>query len=213
MKWKPDWPRAKQNLIRWWNRQDLALCLKAPRPEALSSAAPSAPEDPTAYWTGPAYRLAKAEHEMATTWYAAEAFPCFDTQIGPGSLGTFLGARPRFTHRTVWYEPCIDDPDRYPDIRFDPTHPWFTAHMALIERGIAATDGRYLVGIPDLIENADTLAALRGSEDLLADLIDRPQWVIRRIDQINQAFFEAFDRMYHVGKDEQGGQVCGCFYL
>ncbi len=34
--------------------------------------------------------------------------------------------------------------------------------MALIEEGLHRSEGRYLIGIPDMIENLDTLSALRG---------------------------------------------------
>ena len=31
MKWKPDWQQAKQNHIRWWNRDGMVLWLTAGR--------------------------------------------------------------------------------------------------------------------------------------------------------------------------------------
>jgi hypothetical protein len=215
LKWKPDWPQARQNLVKWWNRKGLALCLvlKHPAPR-YGIRRPAQPADLEVRWTDAAYRAARAEADMAERDHLAEAFPYFDTQIGPGSLGTFLGARPNFAPGTVWYDPCIADPDAFGPLRFRPEgNRWWQVHMALIEEGVRRAAGRYLVGIPDLIENIDTLAALRGSEPLLLDLVDRPAWVHARLAEINQAFFAAFSLMYEHVKDEQGGNAFAAFRI
>jgi hypothetical protein len=47
-----------------------------------------------------------------------------------------------------------------------------------------------------LIENLDTLESLRGSERMLADMIDRPEWVEAKLAEINQVWFEAARRMF-----------------
>ena len=103
--WKPDWDIAQRNLLRWWQGEGLALHLTvrrdAPRPGVTPP--PVAPEDLTARWTDPTFRCSQAEWHMANVDFWAEAFPYFDTQIGPGSLGAFLGARLEFDQETVWY--------------------------------------------------------------------------------------------------------------
>jgi hypothetical protein len=215
MKWKNDWAEARRNLAMWWKRKGLALCLTAPRAtpvEALPE--PKAPETLEARWTDPAYRFGEAAHQMSRTHYYAEAFPYFDTQIGPGSLGTFLGSEPAFAPTTVWYEPCIHDPDAFGPIRFEPKgNKWWKVHMALIEEGVRRAAGRFLVGMPDLIENIDTLAAMRGTQELLVDLMDRPAWVKERVAEINRAFFRAFDLMYAKVKDADGGNAFSAFRI
>ena len=213
MKWKPDWPAAKENLARWWRREGMALCLIAPRAKPVEKVPkPQAPADLPARWTDPVFRCDRAEHEMANQLFAAEAFPLFDTQIGPGSLGTFLGAEPRFAETTVWYEPCIDDPDAFGGIRFDPAgNRWLDVHMAVIEEGLRRSGGRYLVGMPDLIENIDTLAAMRGNEELLCDLLDRPRWVHERLAEINEAFFAAFELIHGRIAGDDGANAFAAF--
>ena len=54
-------------------------------------------------------------------------------------------------------------------------------------------------------ENVDILAALRGPQTLLFDLVDRPEWVELKVQEINQAFFEAFDAFASVLRDGFGG--------
>ena len=214
MDWKPDWPQAKANLTKWWNGEGLAVCVTAPRDVPIEPISePRFESDPEKRRTDPVRRCDEAEHQMAHRAFLAEAFPYLDTQIGPGSLGTFLGAEPHFADTTVWYEPCIDDPDCFGPIRFDAKNRWFKIHMAVIEEGLRRANGRYLVGIPDLIENLDTLAAMRGTEPLLRDLIDRPGWVHDRLAEINEAYSEAFDLMYEQVRDEDGGNAFASFRI
>lgn len=215
MKWKPDWPEVRQHYIDWWNGDGLVVTLPAPREEAREGIEkPDEPEDLETAWLDPHYRLRRCLHQMATTHFGADAFPSFDAMIGPGSLGTFLGAEPVLEPTTVWYKPCIEDPESYGTIEFDPkNNEWLDAHLALIDIGLEHADGRYLVGMPDLIENIDVLAAMRGNETLLMDLIERPDWVQQKVWEINRAFFDAFDLLYERIKDDRGGNVFHAFGL
>lgn len=85
--------------------------------------------------------------------------------------------------------------------------------MMIIEAGLHRSKGRYLVGMPDLIENMNTLAALRDSQLLLFDLIERPDWVHNRLNEINQAFFQAFSLIFEKIKDEDGGNAFSAFCI
>ena len=70
-----------------------------------------------------------------------------------------------------------------------------------------------LASIPDLIENLDTVASMRGAMELLYDLYDRPDWVKRWVDRINEIYFEYHERMYQIVKDEQGGCAFTAFHV
>jgi len=213
--WKPDWPQAQQNLLRWWKNEGMALNLVASNPaprERLPR--PERPASPAAAWLDPVYRCSEAEYQLSRLHFLAEAFPYFDTLIGPGTLSTFLGARPEFADDTVWYWPCIDNPDTYGPIRFSAVdNRWLDAHLALVDEGLRRAQGRYLVGLPDMIENMDTLASLRGDEQLLFDLVERPGWVSEKLAEINQAYFQAFDLFYQRVKDDQGGNAFAAFQI
>ncbi|NQU11065.1 hypothetical protein HQ590_09765, partial [bacterium] len=153
-------------------------------------------------------------YAMSRTFHGGAAFPSFWTCIGgPGSLGLFLGAIGHPAPTTLWYEPVIEDPERHPALRLDRTGPWWRLHFDLLEEGIRRSQGRYVVGFPDLIENLDTLAQLRDPQTLLVDLIERPDWVKDKIREINQAFFAAYDDMYRLLADPWGGSAFAAFGL
>ena len=213
--WKPDWPQAQEQWTRFWRREGLAIAIHSRRSRPIEPLAPPPlPASLKQSWLDPAYRAARTEYEMSTHAFLAEGLPIFDTNIGPGSLGLLLGAEGRLDENTVWYYPCITDPDSYGSIRFVAEgNVWFERHMALIETGLARSGGRYLVGIPDLIEGLDTLAALRGDMQLLYDLKERPGWVKERLAEINAAYFQVFDLMYERVCDVVGGNVFAAFRI
>jgi hypothetical protein len=211
--WKEDWDRCRENLTKWWRRQGPAICILAPKDKPWADLPlPKRPADDAVAWTDREYRFRKWEYEISRTFHGGEAFPYFDAHIGPGSLGMILGSEPRFAPTTVWYEPCIDDPDTCGPIRFDPDNIWVRTHVAQLDFGRHCADGRFLVGMPDLIENIDTLAQLRGAQELLIDMIERPDWVKRCIREINVAYFQVFDTFYdHIR--EFGGNAFSAFRI
>ncbi|MCJ7543904.1 MAG: hypothetical protein MUP47_04955 [Phycisphaerae bacterium] len=204
------WPEIRRKLVRWWRREGFALCLRWKRPQMPAGLTlPAVPGDFLQKWTDPAYRRARAEYDLAATFHAAECFSHFDTNLGPGSLGALLGAEPKFSKSTAWYAPCIADPDPFPPLGLSTEgNRWWDVHVALIDAGLSAAAGRYPVAMPDLIEGLDTLAALRGTEALLVDLLERPAWVHRRLTEINEAYFAAFDRLYEKIRFDGGNAFC-----
>jgi len=213
--WKTNWAETQERLLRWWEGRGLAVCLTAVRPQPrIAVPRPVRPGTLEATWLDPQYRCARAEYEMAHTEFLAEGFPHLDALIGPGSLGSILGADTRLAEDTVWYFPCIAEPEAFGAIRFRPeNNRWLEAHLALIDEGLRRSQGRYLVGMPDLIENLDTLSALRGDMPLLYDLIERPGWVMDRLAEINTAYTEVFEVFYQRIKAADGSHVFTAFNL
>ncbi len=195
--WKENWDRTRERLEAWWQGEGMALCLFAPKDEPWEEIEPP-PEPDTVeeWWLDPVYRARKDEYRLAHTYFGAESFPYFDTQIGPGNLATLLGTPADHTSKsTVWWkEPNIDDPDSFPPLtlKADPVQ----QQMALIDEGLRISEGRFIVGMPDLVENLDILLAMRGTQPVLFDLIERPAWVKAKLAEINEAFYEIFDAIY-----------------
>lgn len=220
------WERTRERLARWWQRDDFIVSITAPRDGAYppdqafwlaggidTQGFLAEPTDLETTWTDPQRRVAIAQRMMQHTYYAGDAFPHFDTNLGPGSLALLLGSQAHFMEDTVWYEPCIDDLADYPPLRFDPAHPWFIKHKTLVQAGVAASQGRYPVTMPDLIENLDILTSLRGGQPLLLDLVERPEQVRQRVAEINQVYFEVFDALYPLISDPWGGNAFCAFRI
>ncbi len=208
MNLNPNIEQAKKNHLAWWNRKGMVLNLKSPKRDAHPKDVLGVSADPAARWTDLRVRCEGAEYDMAKTAYFADALPILGATFGPGSLAEMLGAKPVYEPSTVWYEPCIADPEAYGPIRFDPkNNASLDLHVRFVDEAMRRGGGRYMVAMSDLIENLDTLASLRGSEQLLLDLVERPRWVHRRQEEILQAFFEVFEIFYRKTRDGQGGNA------
>jgi len=214
--WKENWPETRAHFLDWWNREGFLVGAWDAYPrdepyEEVPDPGPAASLDQ--FYTDAQWRAARTRCELSQKAAPLDVLPRASTDIGPGSLGTFLGAEPEFAEDTVWYRPSIDDPETHPPLRFDPENRWWKIHEEIIRAEVAASRGNYFVGCPDLIENLDTLAALRDTERMLLDLVERPRWVKEKVAEINRAFFEAYDRIYEMIRFNDGGAVFSAFRL
>jgi hypothetical protein len=217
MLWKEDWDDAKQRLLAWWNGEIIdrpALGVRAPKKKPIEEISlVNTPSDLVSRWIDPYYRINGAERWMVSTFFGGEAFPFFGTDMGPGSLATFLGSEPKFAEDTVWYTPYIKDPDIFTSLNFNTKNRWWKIQHNLVKEGACANKGRYLVGMPDLIEGLDTLASLRGTTNLLLDLHLRPKFVHARLEEITNLYFVYFDNLFELIKDKDGGNCFGAFLI
>jgi hypothetical protein len=212
--WKEDWDLARERLTAWWDCKGLALHVCAPKDEPWENiTCPTAPDSVDEQWLDLDFRVQETLYHNSRTYFGGVAFPSMRTELGPGSLGTFLGSEPGFSTDTVWYHPCITDNDLDRKLEFDSEDRWFQVHLDILKACKKVSDGRCLVGFADLIENVDTLAQLRDAQTLLMDMIERPEWVSQKVAEINRVFFDSFDAMYELIKDEWCGSTFWAFSL
>ena len=216
--WKENWEETKQHFIDWWNREGLivasGLCLGADPPhETLEDPGP-APSIEAGY-TDPVARARRNHYGLSRHTCPGDMLPVSSTDIGPGSLALFIGSEPGFSPETVWFKPSMteENPEGRPPLRFDPETKWWKITEATLKECAELGHGKYLAGCPDLIENIDILAALREPQNLLLDMALRPEWVIEKVDEINQVFFEAYGRIYDIIKLADGSSAFGAFSL
>ncbi len=220
VRWKENWQETQAHFTAWWQQRGLVVSswsgwgspLVGTPVEAVEEAGPA--RDDIERRINTAWVARNNHWGLALRRYPLDCLPITDTnQLGPGALATFLGADPVFEPSTVWYKPCIDDADHAPPLRFDPDSRWWRLTDEQLRAMTQMSSGRYLVGCPDLVENIDTLAALRDSQTLLLDMIERPAWVEERVWEINRAFFEAYQHIYDIIKEPDGGVAFSAFSL
>ena len=211
--WKSNWEETRRHFLQWWNREGLVLSAGTV-PAAKPHAEVEDPGPPPDEWYLKPDWVARAQHYgIAQREYVADAVPMTVINTGPGALSTLLGSQPVFEPETVWYRPCILDPDTHPPLRFDSQQKWAKVHREMYRACAEISSGHYYVGCADLIENFDTYCQLRGNEKALTDLIDRPASVKGRIEEINQAFFAALEDFYQVAAHPDGSSVFWPFGL
>lgn len=228
--WKDGWERTRERHIAWWRGEGLVLHVMAPRGGTAydadaqapfyylmsgldADAAFDGPDALAAHWLDAVPRARRAARYLADIYFGGEAFPYFDTHTGPGSLATYLGATPEFAPDTVWFWPARTALSASTPLRFDPGNPWFLRQKALLEAGMDVSAGRFLVSMPDLVENIDTLAALRDTQVFMLDLVERPDFVKAKVAEINQVYFAAFAAFFDIIKDPWGGNAFSAFHI
>ena len=139
-------------------------------------------------------KIAEMENMLLTHRFMADAFPSLDLNIGPGSLAVYNGSAPIFKADTVWFTECVENIADF-KVEFNENDYWYRRHFEALKRAKEASKGRYFVNMPDLIENIDIVASMRGPQNTCYDLIDEPELVRDAIAQVDRAYFEYFDRM------------------
>ena len=218
--WKANWNQTRKRFVDWWDRKGLLIGMwGAPETnrcihEAVD--APSKPANLAERYCHAAFRAADNHYRLSRSVFPLDVLPSAITDLGPGSLALFLGSRPEFAEDTVWFHPCLGlapVPEKLPPLKFDANHPWWRTSEDIIRRCVELSRGKYIVGCPDLIENMDVLASLRGAQTLLLDLVERPEWVEQKIREINDVWFAVYQRIFDLIKLEDGSATFGAFYL
>ena len=145
--------------------------------------------------------------------FLGESFPNLNIDFGPGSLASYLGSEIGFKEDTVWFNKCLDSWDGVPKLTFDPENKWFKKHIQLAKDCQALAGDDVYVDMPDLMENIDVLASLRGAQDILFDLLDEPEMIGERIQEVTDIYYEYYDRFYDIIKDEEGGNAYTVFQI
>lgn len=173
---------------------------------------PPRPQRAQERWTCPEYIAAKARDAIRSRRYFAEAYPNASLDLGPGSMALYLGGEPVFAPDTVWYRPCVEDRSKFP-LRYDPENRWLRLHMERLARLVRLAEGQYYVNIPDIIENADILSALRGAQDFCYDLIDFPDETEALIRELDGLYFRFYDAFYDLLADPSGASSYTMFQI
>ena len=211
--YRPDWEQARRRLCAWWRGGDLgrpAMQISVPRePPADCVALPALPEGwLTDYSTlDLEYHVRLRLRNAASVAYLGEAGPWVRSgDLAPNCLAVYLGCEPREMPSTVWCEPFLEDPEAA-RFEYDPDNPPWRFTLAAIRRTQELAGGKVLCEFPDLLEGLDTLAAMRGTQRLLVDLLERPAWVHACLQQITDRYFRYYDVLYDLVRDEVGGSA------
>ena len=208
--YREDVDGAYDRLTTWWQGGDIG------RPVLLITSKRATPIEPIPIMAEPAgwstrystsnfaYRVNLAARACINTDYWGEAIPQIAPDLGPNCLALYLGCRGVDGIDTVWFEPWIDEPETTAFI-VDPRNFYWDFTLRLAQQQLALGQGKFLTSFPDLIEGLDTLAAMRGTQKLLFDLLDRPAWVQSALQQITARYFDYYDPLYELIKDERGG--------
>lgn len=217
--WKDNFVETCRHFEQWWCRDGLVvgawgtgLAWDGP-PHDPDAVEPALPDDPTARHTDAEFVARNTRYRMSRRRWPADILPVAWPHVGTLPLAAYLGASPEYAPGNVWYRPCMEDIESHPPLRFDPSHPRVVELERIVARTFELAAGNYLVGMPALLPGIDVLAELRGSANLLIDLLENPEAVHRRLHEIHAAWIDAYDRMYRLVRQPDGSMTFGYFML
>ncbi len=218
--YKPDWEETKERYKAWWAHEVIDRCaisVTAPRADLPPDEPPPLPEKVEDRWLDIEYIRASNEYRLPRTFFGGEAIPIW----GPGYPGcktipTFLGAPIELKEDTGWVSPIIDEGDLtdhdYRELVIDPDNRWWVFTRELLGSIVKDCKGKALAPVGAFGGCGDTLAWLRGSNELLFDLVDCPDYVREFETYLMRQWMEVYDVFYEIAREADEGST-GWFNL
>lgn len=212
--YKDDWEQTKQHYLAWWAHEAMdrcAIAVTAPRADAdINEPWPTPPSDPVERWTDLNYITELNEHIFRRTFHGGEAVPSWNGGYpGHTAIPAYLGCPTNLDTRTGWWEPIMmkDDLD-FSELKLDRQGKWWEFTIKLLKLAAKESKGKTIPSIGAFGGCGDTLAALRGTDRLLFDVVDRPEQVLAIEEYLMDMWFEVYDVFYAIIHDAAEGSSC-----
>jgi hypothetical protein len=210
---KEDWEEYKQRILAWWRHESIgrcALAVSAPRKNPPAIEPPPEAKSPEQRWYDLEWNARWMDYELSRNYFGAESLPIWNAgYAGPGALPAVFGCPTDVDMNTGWSRPILDDPERLDTshLFLDETHPEYQFAMATKAAAVLHGRGKALPTSGAIGGSGDTLAALRGTEQLLLDCAFRPEQVRVAEDQMMEIWCDFFDRGYAITREAAEGST------
>jgi len=146
------------------------------------------------------------QERFENAFYYGDAWPKFFYNHGPGMGAGFLGANVHSMpeQHTIWFDAPEQVPLEELHLLYDPDNIWWRRVLDLTRGAVERWGNRVAVAHTDIGGNLDILASFRTTNQLLYDLYDAPDEVLRLSKEITTAWIKYYNELYDVIK--QGGR-------
>ena len=192
------WAQTIENYEAWWQgtlgRPLIFLYLNNGEPTSLKPSVPLLLQENAHRFDYSEREVVEAiDYEMSKYDFLADSYPIYPLDaFGPGVVAAFCGAVLDNSSGNVWFHPEKELPLSEIHVAFDKNNKWVKRIQNIIEAGIEKWHGNVVLSMPDLGGVFDIMATFRGSQDLLMDLYDEPEEVLRLRDEVITAWFDSF---------------------
>lgn len=209
MRYKNNWEETKEKFKNYWEHKNTGTPLMRIVAEKPGYSPYQLPDELRSKDMDDKYLNAERiverfRYYCETHEFLAESFPNLSVDFGPGSIAAYLGSDIVFNRDTVWFTECVEDWETVPKLEYNKDNEWFKKHIALVKKCRELVGDDFPVCIPDLMENIDVLASLRGAQDMIFDMVDEPEEVSKRIQEVTDLYHQYYDSFYDIVKYEAG---------
>lgn len=198
------WNKIRETFDLWWEgkleRPIIPVVLEGRDPGRKQPNAPLLTQETCADLDIPVRDLIdRIDFELSKQVYIGDAFPFFNLScFGPGVTAAFLGAELDTSSGRVWFHPKEIVPISEIHMEYNPENVWLCRIKEICFEAMNHWQGQVLVGMPDLGGVLDILSTLRIPENLLMDLYDHPDEVLRLSDEIQELWHQFYNEINEV---------------
>jgi len=201
------WPTIKERFKAWWNREKTGT----PLMKVIAEGKPAEhleeteePLSPREFYLDVSNIVTGYRNFCKTHYFLGDVYPSLRLDLGAGSMALYMGGEPEFAWDTIWFKEFVHNWETA-ELTISAENPWFKKHLEMKQYAKDLARGDFLINIPDIGENLDILAAMRGPQNLCYDLMDVPELLKKQIAIIDAAYPAFYNPMYEIAKDEEGG--------
>jgi 5-methyltetrahydrofolate--homocysteine methyltransferase len=167
------------------------------------------PDDAAERYENISYRIEAFKHYVQNTQYFAEGFFNIMAYFGPGVMAAMMGSDYTYSYDTVWFgkKPIVNDWRDMDSIQLSPENRMYRMILDMNRRLCGESNGSFIISMTDLGGNFDILASLRGTEQLLMDLVETPDDVEKALVKIDGFWETAFSEFHAAAESSVHGMA------
>ncbi len=213
LEYKPDWEETKIRYKQWWAHEYFgrcALAVTAPKKNPPDLPEPPPEKSIEQQWYDLDWISARQEYNKSRMFYGGEALPVWNGGYpGHKCIATFLGCPTSLDWDTGWHDPILLGEDiEFQSLSINKADRNYRFMLDLLRRGVKEARGKCLVSIGAFGGSGDTLAALRSTERLLFDCVERPDQVRAADDFLMDMWCKHYDNLYEIIHEADEGSTC-----
>jgi hypothetical protein len=192
-------PGIQDRLENWWNFSEQE------RPCFLITIPPSADagvldtDNLEQWWMDIDFTINRQMKLMDSQRYFGDAVPFHYIDRGSSAMEGILGANMKFIDKeTVWAYPCFDAVEQVAEVIADPENIWRTSTLELTRRSADLAQGHHFVAPYAMEGVSDILSGLYGTANLLMDLVEKPEAVLRALEHVKRIWVDLFGEIQTV---------------
>ena len=203
MIYQPNWEKIQSRMLAYWNRESVDRCcasFEVRKPGYVD-------------FSGNFYFETEKATEMfrkrfENTTYYADAFPFLFPYFGTAGIAEYTGCKPNRVPETTWFDHWMEDMDE-PDaelIRY--SHPEaFAEQKEAIRDLLVRSNNEYVVSVSDNAGVMDALAEVRGTENLMMDMLTDPEFVEAGLQKLLPIYKQTQTELFELVKENNRGCV------
>jgi 5-methyltetrahydrofolate--homocysteine methyltransferase len=192
--YKEDWSERKEDFKSWWDRDLNKPLIQVFAPKVGSKDVAWDIWSFVKNWGKPHIVIEEFENYCRNTFFGGGAYPNLWINLGPCSVAAYMGAKPRFSAETIWYEKLSWE--EIESLNLNSTNEWWRYTKEATAEACKIGKGKFIVGFPDIGAVTDIVCLLRGSKNLIMDLYRNLNKVKKLCDQIFEVWFKIYEELH-----------------